>query len=173
MVTVTDITKLARRLFNRIEWQDTLETVTRDDLCRMIAEAIRYLYILVGKGEQDVESRFVYEEATKPAEEETTPATTDDTSETTTEEEDEETEPVPLFFTDDLKPDEQLYVIMTAELDFYKKVQSQYDGMTSYTTDAMAVTHGDAPFKNLQAKIDGAKKERDVVWWRMIRYNLL
>lgn len=165
MVTVTDITKLARRLFNRIEWQDTLETVTRDDLCRMIAEAIRYLYILVGKGEQDVESRFVYEEATEPAEEETT----DETSE----EEEEETEPVPLFFTDDLKPDEQLYVIMTAELDFYKKVQSQYDGMTSYTTDAMAVTHGDAPFKNLQSKIDGAKKERDVVWWRMIRYNLL
>ena len=165
MVTVTDITKLARRLFNRIEWQDTLETVTRDDLCRMIAEAIRYLYILVGKGEQDVESRFVYEEVTEPAEEETT----DEASE----EEEEETEPVPLFFTDDLKPDEQLYVIMTAELDFYKKVQSQYDGMTSYTTDAMAVTHGDAPFKNLQAKIDGAKKERDVVWWRMIRYNLL
>lgn len=165
MVTVTDITKLARRLFDRIEWQDTLETVTRDDLCRMIAEAIRYLYILVGKGEQDVESRFVYEEVTEPAEEETT----DETSE----EEEEETEPVPLFFTDDLKPDEQLYVIMTAELDFYKKVQSQYDGMTSYTTDAMAVTHGDAPFKNLQAKIDGAKKERDVVWWRMIRYNLL
>ena len=171
MVTVTDITKLARRLFNRIEWQDTLETVTRDDLCRMIAEAIRYLYILVGKGEQDVESRFVYEEASEQTEEDPE-QTTDESSETTTEEE-EETEPVPLFFTDDLKPDEQLYVIMTAELDFYKKVQSQYDGMTSYTTDAMAVTHGDAPFKNLQAKIDGAKKERDVVWWRMIRYNLL
>lgn len=172
MVTVTDITKLARRLFNRIEWQDTLETVTRDDLCRMIAEAIRYLYILVGKGEQDVESRFVYEEASEQTEEDPE-QTTDESSETTTEEEGEETEPVPLFFTDDLKPDEQLYVIMTAELDFYKKVQSQYDGMTSYTTDAMAVTHGDAPFKNLQAKIDGAKKERDVVWWRMIRYNLL
>ena len=97
----------------------------------------------------------------------------DTSSEDEGEEPAEEEDPIPLFFTDQLKPDEELWVIMTAAINFYKKVQSQYDGMTSYTTDAMAVTHGDAPFKNLQDKITAEKGERDVVWWRMIRYNLL
>ena len=146
--------------------------MTRDDLCRMIAEAIRYLYVLCGKGEQDIEDLFVYEEAEESDENTDEPGEEMEEQDAETEDA-EETDPVPLFFQEALKPDEQLYVIMTAELDFYKKVQSQYDGMTSYTTDAMAVTHGDAPFKNLQSKIDGAKKERDVVWWRMVRYNLL
>jgi hypothetical protein len=79
----------------------------------------------------------------------------------------------PLYFEDDLKTDEKKWVILTAAIDFFRKVQSQYDGLTSYTTDAMAVTHGDAPFKNLGAKIDDLKGERDVVWWRMVRHNML
>lgn len=188
-----------------------------DDLCDMIAEAIRELYVHVGKGEDDIEEKFIYENAEEddPAKEDggeapaedgngatTDPDNAEGDPETDTEDVEqntdpdvpegptnqsksdepaeqndeanaEEDDPVPIAFEDVLRPDEQLWVVLTAALAFFQKVQSQYDGLTSYTTDAMAVTHGDAPFKNLQTKIDGLKGERDVVWWRMVRYNML
>lgn len=58
-------------------------------------------------------------------------------------------------------------------INFFKLVQTNYNGLVSYTTDAMSVTHGDKPFQNLKDTIDGLKAERDVVWWRMVEYNLL
>lgn len=78
-----------------------------------------------------------------------------------------------LYFTVDLPLDEREYVILNAELAFYKKVQSSVDELTSYTTDAMAVTHGDKPFANLQQKIEGVENLINQVWYKMIRYHLL
>ena len=46
--------------------------------------------------------------------------------------------------------DEQEYVLVTAEISFYKKVQTSVSDLVSYTTDAMSVSHGDKPFANLQ-----------------------
>lgn len=62
---------------------------------------------------------------------------------------------------------------MTAEIQFLQKVQSSVDDLTSYTTDAMAVTHGDKPFANLQQKIDEAKERQKIIWFKMIRFHLL
>lgn len=173
-----------------------LEEVTQDDLLELIAEAIRELYVYIGRGDEEIEDKFIYEEPDpepepEPDEDGQTDADSgDDTTDTgdhddTTDADDEggeeseqdseepEPDPAPIEFADRLSPDEQLWVILTAALAFFKKTQSQYDGLVSYSTDAMAVTHGDAPFKNLQTKIDGIKGERDVVWWRMVRYNML
>lgn len=78
-----------------------------------------------------------------------------------------------LTFSDDLPLDEREYVLVTAEIDFYKKVQTSVNGQTSYTTDAMAVSHGDKPFANLQKTIDDAKNRQTIIWYKMIRYHLL
>lgn len=76
-------------------------------------------------------------------------------------------------FSADLEPDEIEYVLVTAEIDFYRKVQSSVDDLTSYTTDAMAVTHGDKPFANLQTKIEDAERRQRQIWYKMIRFHLL
>ena len=62
---------------------------------------------------------------------------------------------------------------MTAEIDLYRKVQSSVNELTSYTTDAMTVSHGDKPFANLQTTIDDAESRREKIWYKMIRYHLL
>ena len=72
-------------------------------MCLMIAEAIRELYVHVGKGTSEIDDKFIYDD-------------------------DQEESPIPISFADKLLPDEELWVVLTAVLDFYKKVQSQYDG---------------------------------------------
>ena len=181
---MTDLTKLAKRMFKRIEWQDTLETVSIDDLNEMLAEAIRELYVHIGNGEDEIEDKFIYEGDGEDSGEDGDEAQADqpvapsggETQEDGEEAEDTEEpepEPTPMWFEDDLRPDEKLWVILTAVLGFYRKVQSQYDGLTSYTTDAMAVTHGDKPFANLQQKIVDAEANRDKIWYKMIRFHHL
>ena len=78
-----------------------------------------------------------------------------------------------LSFTDDLLLDEKEYVLVTAEIKFYQKVQTSVNQQTSYTTDAMALTHGDKPFANQQQTIDDAKNRQKMYWYKMIRYHLL
>lgn len=108
-----------------------------------IAEAIRYLYVMTGRGLQFSEDMFVIEC------------------------------PTYLYFTEDLKTDEQEYVLATAEMDFYRKAQASVDTLTSYTTDAMAVTHGDKPFANLQQKIEDARTRQTQIWYKMPRFHFI
>lgn len=78
-----------------------------------------------------------------------------------------------LSFADDLPLDEREYVILTAQMSLLKKAQTSVNELTSYSTDAMTVTHGDKPFANLQQTIDGVETERLRVWYKMFRYHLL
>lgn len=76
-------------------------------------------------------------------------------------------------FSDTLPLDEQMYVLVSAEIRFYQKVQTTVDALTSYSTDALSVTHGDKPFANLKETIDGLKEEQRVLWYKMVRYHHL
>ena len=76
-------------------------------------------------------------------------------------------------FADDLPLDEREYVILSAEIALLKKAQTSVNELTSYSTDAMTVTHGDKPFANLQQTIEGVEEERLRVWYKMYRFNLL
>lgn len=89
----------------------------------IIADAIRYLYVITGRALRFDEDMF------------------------------EKDGDLYITFSDTLPLDEQEYVLVTAEIQFYRKVQASVDDLTSYTTDAMAVTHGDKPFANLQQRI--------------------
>ena len=139
---MTDVIGLAARQFDRIEWQNTPDDVTKDDLAVMIADAIRYLYVVTGRALEFSESMFTQ---------------SDDT----------------YVFTPTLQLDEQEYVLLTAEINFYTKVQTGVSDQVSYTTDAMSVSHGDKPFANLQQKLTDLETRRRIIWYKMIRFHLL
>lgn len=62
---------------------------------------------------------------------------------------------------------------MTAQINFLKKVQTNVDTLTSYSTDAMSVTHGDKPYANLQQSITDLVDTQNKIWYKMIRYHLI
>lgn len=140
---MTDMISLAKRLYKKIEWQAVPDDVTREDLSEHIAEGIRNLYVMTGRSSSFTEDMF------------------GKSGELYTE------------FSADLALDEQNYVLCDAAIEFYKKVQSTVDTLTSYTTDAMAVTHGDKPFANLQQKIDDLSTEKNRIWYKMVRFHHL
>ena len=140
---MTDIVLLARKLYERIEWQNVPDTVTQEDMTILISDSIRHLYVMTGRALAFSEDDFV-----KDGE---------------------------LFvsFKHDLPLDEREYVQVFAEIMFYKKVQTTVNELTSYTTDAMAVSHGDKPFANLQQTIDATERRLLEIWYKMNRYHLL
>jgi len=140
---MTDVINLAHRLFQRIEWQSVPDTVGEDELIEFVVDAIRYLYVMTGRTMQYSEDMFIFDGGIRAR------------------------------FSDDLLLDEQEYVLTTAEIAFYRKVQASVDDITSYTTDAMSVTHGDKPFANLQQKITDLDSRQRMIWYKMARYNIL
>lgn len=140
---MTDMISLTSRLFDRIEWQRVPSTVAREDLTKLIADSIRYLYIVTGRSSLFQESMFTVDGGLYSS------------------------------FSDTLQLDEEEYVILTAEISFYKKVQTGVSDQVSYTTDAMSVSHGDKPFANLQQKLIDLESQRRIIWYKMTRFHIL
>lgn len=59
---MTDIVALAKKLYTKIEWQTVPDTVTQEDLTAMIADAIRYLYVMTGRALTFDEDKFIIED---------------------------------------------------------------------------------------------------------------
>ena len=145
---MTDVVKLAQRLYRRIKWQEIPENLYTDDLVDIISDAIRMLYVISGRALVYSDDKFV-----------------------TTE--DPETGEKSVMFEDTLMLDEEEWVLKDGEILFYSMASSHYDDLQSYTTDAMSVTHGDKPFKNIKSMIDDCEKDLAVIWTRMVRFNQL
>ena len=145
---MTDLDKLAKRLFNKIKWQEVPETIGADDLVDLLCDAIRMLYVISGRTFLFSEDMFI-----------------DDTE--------DEKRKSPRYFNYDFEIDETEWILLVSQIEFYKTCRSNVDDLQGYTTDAMAVTHGDKPFKNLTETIQGLENERNVVWTRMVRFNQL
>lgn len=158
---MTDIVKLAQRLHRRIKWQEIPEELNSDDLIDIICDAIRMLYVISGRTFQFSEDMFVTELPDGD--------NTDDSGESEPEEEEKEG----LWFTDTLALDEEEWVLLEGEISFYNMALSNVDDLQSYTTDAMSVTHGDKPYKNIKATVEDRQMKQAVVWTRMVRFNQL
>ena len=140
---MTDLNVLTELQFERVEWQTVAEDVTKEDLSTFIFRGIRDLYVKTGRSSSFREDMFVKEED------------------------------VYVSFEEDLPLDEEEYVLVVAEIFFLQKVQSTVDQLTSYSTDALSVTHGDKPFANLQQRITDLKNDRREIWYKMTRYHHL
>ena len=64
-------------------------------------------------------------------------------------------------------------MLLKAQILFYKWVQASVDDQTSYSTDAMSVTHGDKPYEHIGSTIDRIEKELSRTWYAMVRFNQL
>lgn len=141
---MTNVVHLAQKLYRKINQQKVPVQVGWVDLVHFIEDAIEDLYVLSGRSALYSEDMFEMDESGNAC-----------------------------TFSDDLPLDERKWVLKKAEIEFYRWVQSDVDQDTSYTTDAMAVTHGDAPWKNLDSMIDKRRHELNRIWYSMTRYNQL
>ncbi len=142
---MTEILPLAKTLFGRIEWQHVTDPVTIEDMTAYIADGIRHLYTMTGRALEFSEDMFDFDESSTKY----------------------------VSFAGDLALDEREYVILSAQIAFLRKVQTTVDDLTSYTTDALSVTHGDKPYANLQQTISDLESMRRTIWYKMARYHLL
>lgn len=76
-----------------------------------------------------------------------------------------------LCFAQDLPIDEEKYVLLVAQIAFFKRVQSDVNNIVGYTTDALTVTNADKPYSHLQDTIANLENERRIVFYKMTNYS--
>ena len=157
---MTDIINLAQRLHRRVKWQEIPEELDSSDLIDILCDAIRMLYVISGRTFQFSEDLFT-DVITEKHEEADGTVTVEVIAENG------------MWFKEDLELDEQEWVLLEGEIAFYNMALSNVDDLQSYTTDAMAVTHGDKPYKNIKATVEDRQMKQAVVWTRMVRFNQL
>lgn len=72
-----------------------------------------------------------------------------------------------------LSADEQEYTLTTAELGFYRKVQTDVNRIVGYSTDAMTITNADKPYANIAQTIAELSQRQRILYYKMTRYTLL
>lgn len=72
-----------------------------------------------------------------------------------------------------LNADEYEYALTTAELSFYRKVQSDVNRIVGYSTDAMSITNADKPYANISQTIAELSNRQRILYYKMTRFVLL
>lgn len=141
---MTDLTEWTRRLISNIEWQLVPEDMGLEDCIPFVVDAIEYFYIMAGRAGEWSDELVIKGE-----------------------------DNIPVSFNGDFRVDERMYILVTAEIGFYQKVQSDVNELMSYSTDAMTVANSDKPFANLANMIEKLKDKQIEIWHKMPRYNML
>lgn len=68
--------------------------------------------------------------------------------------------------------DERMYAMICAQIDFFRKVQSDVNNIVGYTTDALTVTNADKPYAHLKDTIGCLEQDRRITFYKMSRYLL-
>lgn len=140
---MTDVTELIDEVKDATAWQRTPETLTHNDYRKLVVNAIKTLFIDTGRTFQYHKELFV----------------TDDQGND--------------LFDYDFKIDEEKYILLTAQIGFFKRVQSDVNNIVSYSTDALTVTSADKPYTHLQDTISALENERRIVFYKMSRFVCL
>lgn len=127
----TSITALAEQLMDITRWQKTPEILDTSDYEKMVLKAIKRLLIDTGRAPQYSDDKV------ETIETEVTDAEGNVTTETT------------VNFLMDFMIDEEAYILICAQIEFFRRVQSDVNNIVGYTTDALSVTHADKPYANL------------------------
>lgn len=80
---------------------------------------------------------------------------------------------MPTQFDMDLLIDEYEFVLASAEIAFFQKVQADVNNIVGYSTDALSVTNADKPYQYLSQSIMERKQTRNEYYYKMARYNQL
>lgn len=141
---MTDLIAMTEKLVENIEWQLVPVDMTIDDCVPFVIDAIQYFYVMTGQANRYSDDLIIYQDGDTPA-----------------------------YFNADFQVDERLYILTTAQIEFYRKVQSDVSELMSYSTDAMTVANADKPYVNLAGIINDLKGKQIEIWHKMTRYNLL
>lgn len=136
------ISRLSDELKARTEWQRTPTVLIDQDYDDLIVRGIKRLYIDTGRALEFSNNYFFVDEDGVNS------------------------------FLMDLKLDEEEYVLLCAQIAFFKKVQSDVNNIVGYTTDALTVTNADKPYVHLQDTIDKLEQDRRIVYYKMIRFAM-
>ena len=140
---MTDLIAMTEKLVDNIEWQLVPVDMTIDDCVPFVIDAIQYFYVMSGQASRYSDELIIYDDER------------------------------PAYFNADFEIDERLYILTTAQIEFYRKVQSDVSELMSYSTDAMTVANADKPYANLAGIINDLKGKQIEIWHKMTRYNLL
>lgn len=143
----TSITALAQQLMDIVSWQKTPEILTLPQYEQMIVKAIKRLLIDTGRASTYSETLLRKE-------------VNADTG--------EETNWIDLSFL----IDEEAYILICAQIEFFRKVQSDVNNIVGYTTDALTVTNADKPYANLKDSLSNLEQDRRITYYKMVRYCL-
>ena len=72
-----------------------------------------------------------------------------------------------------LNADEYEYVLTTAEISFYRRVQADVNRIVGYSTDAMTITNADKPYANISQTISELLSRQRILYYKMTRFVLL
>ena len=147
---MTNITELANELREIVAWQRTPEELSESNYEKMIIFGIKTLYIDTGRANAYSNDMIIIEETEDP------PTTVTN-----------------VMFSETLPIDEEKYVLLVAQIVFFKKVQSDVNNIVSYTTDALSVANADKPYAHLQDTISNLENERRIVFYKMTNYSFL
>ena len=140
---MTYITELVNELKEATAWQRTPDVVPDAEYKRFIVNAIKTLFIDTGRTFEYNKNLFTKDENEQDV------------------------------FNYDFEIDEEKYMMLTAQIGFFKKVQSDVNNIVSYTTDALSVTSADKPYAHLQDTIGQLENERRIVFYKMSRFVCL
>jgi len=77
-----------------------------------------------------------------------------------------------LYLADDLLADEIEYIVLTAMMNALDAIRKASSQMVSYTTDALSVTGGDKPYKNISGEVESLDQKRRRIFHTMNRYTV-
>lgn len=80
---------------------------------------------------------------------------------------------VPTAYEYVMQLDEEEYLLATAEIGFFRMVQTNVNNVFGYSTDAMTITNSDKPYVNLSTTIAELEQKQRMLYYKMVRYNLL
>lgn len=141
----TSVTEMMHELKELTIWQRTPEEITDSQYTKMIIDGIRKLYVMTNRPSAYSNDMFY---------------------------EDGDAEEVEIFFKEDLPVNERYYVLLLAQIAFYKKVQADVNNIVGYTTNAISLTNADKPYVNLKDSIDALEKEARIIYYKMVDYTL-
>lgn len=64
-------------------------------------------------------------------------------------------------------------MLTTAEIGFYRRVQSDVNRIVGYSTDAMTITNADKPYANISQTVAELLARQRILYYKMTRYTLL
>lgn len=138
----TVLTELIEELKDNTRWQKTPLPLMDADYVNMVKRAIRQLYVDTGRASVYNSGLF-----TEDAE-------------------------ANVSFSATLAADEIEYILLCAQINFFKRVATDVNNIVGYVSDALTVTNADKPYANLKDTMDRLENERRIKYYKMHRFAM-